>query len=87
MADAKKKIETVAPNAPGSADNCLAEIMRELSSVAVGGSATGIAERIREHFPAAKEEVQKLLSYLMRLRQATESAHQLAVGEEIARRT
>lgn len=87
MADTTKaKIDTAVHNKPGSADHCLAEVMRELSGVAVGGSAKDVAVRIRENFPTSPEEITKFLGYSQRLREVTESMHQLAIGEEIARR-
>jgi hypothetical protein len=81
------KMDTAVPLAMGSADRAFAEVMRELSQVASGGSMSHMAAVVSAHYPSDEAEADKFMSQLERLRRATESTFLLAHDERNARRT
>lgn len=81
------KIDTGLELKQGSADRALAEVMRELSQVAIGGSMAPMQRVITTYFPTSSQEVEKFVNALERLRRAAESTFQTVIGEQHARRS
>jgi hypothetical protein len=81
------KIDTAMPLVSGSADRAFAEVMRELSPVAAGGSLSGMAGVITTHYPTDPAEADKFMGLVERLKRAAESTFLIATDERNARRT
>jgi hypothetical protein len=81
------KIDTGLELKTGTADRALAEVMRELSQIAVGGTMANMQRVITTHFPTSSQEVEKFVNTLERLRRAAESTFQTVIGEQHARRS
>ena len=70
---------------PGTADYALAEVMRELSTVAQGAAATKLRNIVSQVFPADREQAVRFMEIVRRLRNATEAVEQQAVAESARR--
>ena len=70
---------------PGSADYALAQIMRELSSVAAGAPVARLRSVVAEHTPKNTDERMRFLDLTRRLRGAAEVIDQQAVIETAGR--
>jgi hypothetical protein len=81
------KIDTAVPLAVGSADRAFAEVMRELSQVAVGGSLNQMSKVVTAYYPSDEAEADKFMGQIERLKRAAESTFLIATDERNARRT
>lgn len=72
------KVDDVAQGDMAETANPVRQITNELAAVAQGGSATNLRALVSNLMPGNREEAEKYVAVLLRLRQAAEAAHQAA---------